>query len=230
MQDAGFQRLLETLRQDANLRRASDAALAELARRAERLEFEAGEYVFEAGQAANRYHLVESGRVVLARQTPSGKVFTYRIAVRGTPLNAVACFRERERFFSARVAERAVVVAIPCRVFRDWVQANPEVAIGILNTMGDLLDGAYTRILDLIDESVETRILNALSMLSSRIGPDLPLTNADVAELVGASRETAARVVSRLQERGLVGKSRGAIRILDKDRLDASATSPFFIL
>jgi CRP-like cAMP-binding protein len=96
--------------------------------------------------------------------------------------------------------------------------------------MGDLIDGAYTRILDLIDESAEKRILNVLSMLSSRIGLDLPLTNNEVAEMVGTSRETAARIISRLQDAGLISKSRGFTTILDKRRLDGSFNSPYFVL
>jgi len=96
--------------------------------------------------------------------------------------------------------------------------------------MGNLLDGAYTRILDLIDESAEQRILNALNMLSLRIGPDLPMTNSDIADMTGTSRETAARVISRLQEAGLIRKSRGHIEILNGPQLDGLSTSPFFIL
>ncbi len=230
MSDTPCPQIIEALREDINLRLAPSEALAELARAARRLHFEKGAYVFEAGDSAEQYYLVESGRVVLSRESPGGKVFTFRIAVRGTPLNAVTCFRTRVRFFSARVAEAATIITIPCAVFKAWVLDNPAVAAGIISTMGDLLDGAYTRILDLIDESVEKRILNALSMLSSRIGLELPLTNADVAELVGTSRESAARVISRLQEHGLVAKSRGAISVMDKERLDASSTSPFFIL
>lgn len=230
MKDESIRQIIETLQKDVNLNRAAPAALDELARAATRRSFGKGEYVFRAGDAANLYYLVERGRVVLSRESPTGKAFTFLLAERGTPLNAVSCFRERARFFSARVTEDADLLAIPCRTFRQWVRANPDVATGIINTMGDLLDGAYTRILDMIDGSAEERILNALSMLSSRIGPNLPLTNADVAELVGASRETAARVVSRLQECGLITKSRGVIRIIDKSRIDDSSTSPFFII
>jgi CRP-like cAMP-binding protein len=168
--------------------------------------------------------------VVLTRESPTGKAFTFRIAGRGTPLNAVTCFRDRPRFFSARVAEPTTVLAIACEIFRTWVLDNPIVADGIINAMGDLLDGAYTRILDIIDGSVEERILNALTMLSARIGPDLPLTNADVADLVGTSRETAARVISRLQEFSLITKTRGKITIINQQKLDDASTSPFFIL
>ncbi|SKA72574.1 cAMP-binding domain of CRP or a regulatory subunit of cAMP-dependent protein kinases [Paucidesulfovibrio gracilis DSM 16080] len=230
MHDKSIQQRIDTLRKDINLNRATPSALEELARNARSRSFDKGQYVFRTGDTANLYYLVESGRVVLSRESPSGKAFTFLLAERGTPLNAVACFKERTRFFSARVLERAELLSIPCRTFRDWVQANPDVAIGIINTMGDLLDGAYTRILGMIDGSAEERILNALSMLSSRIGPDLPLTNADVAELVGTSRETAARIVSRLQECGLVRKTRGTIRIIDKSSMDSASTSPFFII
>jgi len=224
------EQIISVLREDANLGLAPEDVLAGLAARAERLRFEKGRFVFRTGDPSTHYYMVESGRVILSKEAPSGKVFTYLIAVRGMTLNAVTCFRPRPRLFSARVQEEATIIAIPCEVFSRWVLDCPAVASGILDTLGDLLDGAYTRILDIIDESAERRILNALNMLCARIGPDLPLTNADVADMTGVTRETAARVVSRLQELGLIAKSRGAIRILDPAQLDDLSTSPFFIL
>lgn len=229
MNEQDIREIIAVLRQDINLGRAGAETLTELAWNVRRLHCLKGEYVFRTGDDADSYLLVESGRVVLSREAPSGKVFTFRIAVRGTPLNAVTCFRARTRFFSARVAEEATLLSIPCAVFRRWVLENAEVAGGIISTMGDLLDTAYARIVDLIDESAEKRVLNVLDTLSSRIGPELPLTNADVAELVGTSRETAARIVSRLQEAGLIAKSRGTIRVLDRDRLDELSSDSFFI-
>ena len=222
--------IIETLQADVNLNRAAPEALAELAGHGRRVRFGRGEYVFQAGDDSDFFYVVESGRIILSKEAPSGKVFTYLIAVRGMTLNAVTCFLERPRFFSARVAQDATVIAIPGRVFKQWALANPEVATGILNTMGELLDGAYSRIIDIIDENAEKRIMNALTMLSSRIGLTLPLTNNDVAELTGVSRETAARTISRLQEAGLVSKARGSITILDKSQLEELSTSTSFFL
>jgi CRP-like cAMP-binding protein len=123
-----------------------------------------------------------------------------------------------------------MVIAIPSPAFKQWVLENADVSACILDTMGNLLDGAYTRIVDLIDESAEQRILNALHMLSLRIGPELPMTNNDIADMTGTSRETAARVISRLQEAGLIRKTRGHIEILNGLQLDGLSTSPIFIL
>ncbi|WP_291326515.1 Crp/Fnr family transcriptional regulator [Desulfovibrio sp. UCD-KL4C] len=230
MKEEDIQHMIEALQADVNLNRAAPSEIAELAKKARRLYFDKGEYIFKTGEDSNDFLLVESGRVILSKEAPSGKAFTYLIAMRGMPLNAITCFRSRLRFFSAKVAEKAVIISIPCQDFKQWVLSNSEVAAGILNAMGDRIDGAYTRILDLIDESAEKRILNVLSMLSTRIGLDLPLTNVDVSEMVGSSRETAARVISRLQEIGLVAKSRGTITILNKAELDELSSSPFFIL
>lgn len=230
MTDVATHEILATLREDVNLNRATPQALAELADHVVRVQVPKGEYVFRTGDAATQYYVVEQGHVVLTRESASGKAFTYVVAKRGIPLNSVACFRERAWFFSARASEQATLLAIPSPIFREWVLVNPAVAVGIINTMGDLLDGAYTRILDMIDGSVDERICNALTMLSARIGPELPLTNADVADLVGTSRETAARVVSRLQQAGVIAKTRGKIHILDSGRLAEAVTSPIFTL
>ncbi|WP_027721594.1 Crp/Fnr family transcriptional regulator [Maridesulfovibrio zosterae] len=230
MQEENIQQIIETLQADINLNLATPAALEELARKTQRIHFDKGEYIFRTGDELNSFFLVENGLVILSKEAPSGKSFTYLVAVRGVPLNAIACFGSQLRFFSARVVKPADIITMPSSEFKKWVLKNPNVAAGILNSMSDLIEGAYTRILDLIDESAEKRILNALSMLSSRIGLDLPLTNGDVAEMVGTSRETAARIVSRLQDSGLISKSRGIVRILDKSQLDQFSSSPFFIL
>lgn len=221
---------IETLKLDIALGCAARPALADLAENARLLGFEKGDYIFNTGDESNDFFMVENGRVILSKESESGKSFTFLIAVRGTPLNAVACFEPRPRFFSARAAEKTTVIAIPSPIFKQWVLDNPDVGSAILNTMADMLDGSYTRIIDLIDESVEQRILNALNMLSSRLGPNLPMTHNDIADITGTTRETAARVISRLKDVGLLSKSHGQIKIIDIPLLAEMSTSPFFIL
>ena len=230
MAEVVSQDILEVLKLDVNVCRATESSLLKLAQFARRISYEKGEFIFHVGDASDHFYIVEHGRVILSKDTSSGKTFTFLIATRGLPLNAVTCFKPQPRLFSARAAEKTSVIVIPSPVFTQWVLENPKVAAGILSTMGDLLDGAYTRIMDLIDESAEKRIINALSMLYLRIGPNLPLTNNEIADMTGTSRETAARIISRLQEGGIIRKSRGHIEILDGDELNVLSTSSVFIL
>ena len=222
--------IIDALQADPNLIKAKPPALKELSSKASQRKFKKGDFIFKAGDESHTFYLVENGKVILSKESPSGKSFTYLVATRGMTLNGITCFKSGPRIFSARVVEDSSIITIPCHEFRYWVENNPPVAMGILGTMGELLDGAYTRIIDLIDESVETRILNVLSMLSTRIGSELPLTNEDLAGMVGTSRESAARVISRLQENGIVSKGRGSITVLEKEQLDETVSSPFFII
>ncbi len=224
-----FKRIVETLKLDVNLNKSADG-LEKLAEKAHLERFDKGSYVFTSGDNSKYVHIVDSGKVVLSREAVSGKAFTFLIATRGMPLNAVNCFMSEPRSFSARVTEAATLVAIPSFFFKQWVFNHPEVTAGILDTIGKLLDDTFTRILDIIDQSAENRILNALNMLSRRIGETLPLTNKDVAEMTGVSRETAARVISNLQTMKLISKSRGAIVIIDRKQLQKLSTSPFFTI
>ena len=69
-----------------------------------------------------------------------------------------------------------------------------------------------------------------LRLLSERLGQSLPLTNADLAELAGTTRETTARMISRLDESGILVKKRGRIEIVAPDRLDELASDRYFFI
>lgn len=97
-----FPDIFETLKLEICLSRATDSSLMELAQTARRLKFLKGEYVFNDGDASEYFYLVESGRVILSKDAPSGKAFTFLIATRGLPLNAVACFKPRPRCICSR--------------------------------------------------------------------------------------------------------------------------------
>lgn len=91
--------IISILQADINLNLASTAALEEMAESAVRVRFRKGEYIFRAGDPSDYFYAVESGRIVLSKDAPSGKSFTYLIAVRGMTLNAVTCFKPQNRFF-----------------------------------------------------------------------------------------------------------------------------------
>lgn len=210
---------METIRLHPAYKSLPDAILSKLAKKAHPRHFAKGEFVFHQDDPSNNMYIVESGRIIVEKNASSGKTFTFVVAVRGVTLNAVTCFKRSPRFLSARAVNQTTVLAVSCHDFSSWVIEHPEVAIETIDTLGILLDSAYNRIIDLIDESAEQRILNALMMLSSRLGDNLPFTNMELADMTGTSRETAARVISRLQSAGLLSKSRSRIEITNPDRL-----------
>ena len=162
--------ILETLRLHITYKDLSDHILMELANLLWRQSVKKGEFIFHEGDPSDHTHMVESGRVILSKNTASGKSIIPYIAIRGNTLNSVTCIKPRPRFFSALAMENTTLLIASCKDYVRWVSSNPEVALNMIDTMGEMQDGAFNRILDLIDENVEQRVLNALTNLVSRHG------------------------------------------------------------
>ena len=208
----------------------SDQILSDLAEKTKRMYFAKGDFIFHQEEPSDSMYIIETGRVIVAKNAPSGKTFTFVVGLPGATLNAVTCFKQRPRYFSATAVEDTTVLAASSHDFSAWVLSHPQVTIGTIDILGSLLNEAYNKIIDLIDESVEQRIINTLMMLYSRIGPRLPFTNMELADMTGTSRETAARAISRLQAAGLISKFRSRIEIIDPDRLKELSGNHIFLI
>ena len=217
---------IETIRLHRDFSNLPVQEIMELAAMASREFYRKGEFIFHSGDPTEHCHFVESGYILLSKESPTGKSFAFLLAEKGATLNAVTCFKPSARFFSARAIENASVLAISRSNFQQWVQTHPGVTKNIIITLGELLDASCQRIVDLVGASVEQRIINTLCMMSLRLGLTLPLTNKDLAEMTGTTRESTARTIRNLQDSGLLSKSRGKIKILNASKLTAMSTSP----
>jgi CRP-like cAMP-binding protein len=225
-----LKRKLDTIRSHPSFERNSTQELVPLAGPAEWVSFKRGDMIFHQGDIPKHAHIVHTGRVKVFKTSAAGQSFTAMLAGPANTLNAVACFGPKPRFFSAEALGDVCLLAIPAKAFVDFVISHAVTARLVISIMGTHLLSAYNRIMDLIEEGVEQRILNVLTLLYKRLGANLPLTNADLAELAGTTRETTARVVSRLDESGLLAKNRGRIEILNPVLLKEMAGDRYFFI
>jgi CRP/FNR family transcriptional regulator len=93
------------------------------------------------------------------------------------------------------------------------------VALKIINMLGGRLREAVSRLRDLAGERVEQRIAGILLMLNDKLGPELPFTRQDIADMSGTTVETAIRTMSRLTEDGVIRSARGKITVINRERL-----------
>ena len=75
-------------------------------------------------------------------------------------------------------------------------------------------------------ERIEQRLASVLLMLSTKLGPTLPFTRQEIAEMVGTTTETAIRVMSSLKNRGIIRSVRGKVIILDEQKLRLLSEGP----
>ena len=210
----------EALRQCRILKGLKPEDIKELVPLATPVQYAKGAYIFHDGDLAEFFYFARQGLIKLHKGSPSGKNVTFVIATSGDTLNAAA-LSVKKHFLSAQAMTEASVLRIPRKEFWAFEAKHPVIALNIIALVTEGLDIEYNRIVDIIGEEVELRVVHSLFTLANRFGPNLKLKREELANYAGTTTETAIRILSKLRKRGIVSSSagRGVILISDLSKL-----------
>ena len=79
---------------------------------------------------------------------------------------------------------------------------------------------------EILPERVEQRLVSVLLMLSAKLGPTIPFTRQEIADMAGTTIETTIRTMSILRDRGIIRSVRGKVIILDEQKLKLLSEGP----
>lgn len=204
----------------------SQDELAELSRIAVERSFSMGEFVFWDGDKADWFYAIAEGKIKVLKHSSSGKEFIIAFFGAGEMFGEVAVFEDKPYPASAQAVAETRVLAIKREDFWAFLANRPEVALRIIYVLGGRLRDAQGRLRDIAGERVEQRVASILLMLSSKLGPDLPFTRQEIADMAGTTTETAIRVMSRLKDRGIIRPLRGKTVIVDQTKLRLLSEGP----
>jgi len=216
----------EVLQKSVMFSGLGEGELDELSRLAAAQGFPSGQFVFWEGDAPDYFYVVSEGRIKVIKHSSSGKDFIVAFFSPGEMFGEVAVFEGRPYPASAQAAVDTRVLRIKKDDFIAFLSRHPQVAIGIINILSGRLRDAQSRLKDLASEKVEQRLARTLLMLSAKLGPSLPFTRQEIADMAGTAMETAIRVMSNLRERGIIRSVRGRIIILDDAKLRLISEGP----
>ena len=125
------------------------------------------------------------------------------------------------------VVTDATLASLAHTQLRPWINDRPEIAEQLLRVLARRLRRTNDALADLIFTDVPGRVAKQLLELSERFGSEEPdgrrvhhdLTQEELAQLVGASRETVNKALADFASRGWVRVDSRALTILDGDRL-----------
>jgi CRP-like cAMP-binding protein len=200
--------------------------LGELSELAVEARFEPGEFVFWEGDAPGWFYVVAEGKVKVLKHSSSGKEFIIAFFGPGEMFGEVAVFEDRPYPASAQAVAETRVLGIKRETFLAFLAQRPEVALRIIFVLGGRLRDAQGRLKDIAGERVEQRVASILLMLASKLGPNLPFTRQEIADMAGTTIETAIRVMSRLKDGGIIRSARGKTVILDETKLRLLSEGP----
>ena len=204
----------------------NDDELTELAGLAIERSFMPNELIFWDGDAPEWFYIVAEGEVKVLKHSSLGREFTIAFFGPGEMFGEVAVFENKPYPASAQAVIETKVLGIKRVDFLSFLANRPQVSLKIINILAGRLRDAQGRLRDLAGERVEQRLAGTLVMLCSKLGPNLPFTQQEIASMTGTTGETTSRVLSQLKDRGIIHSGRSKIVILDEFKLRLLSEGP----
>lgn len=178
--------------------RMSDADLDRLLNHATARRVPQGDAVFEQGQTATSFFLLLHGRLKVTQVTEDGQQIIVRVVHPGDLFGFARALQRSDYPGTATAATESLALSWPTDLWPQFVEQNPHLAVSTMQTIGQRLEEAHTRIREMSTQEVERRVAHAVLRLSRQAGKqekggvriDFPISRQDIAEMTGTDRKS----------------------------------------
>lgn len=204
--------------------------LRTLATRFHPVRYGRGEVIFREGEPAERLFLVDVGRVKLSTASPSGQELLIAVLGRGQIFGELEVIDRGSRAMDARAMEDALLYAFAADVFWTMLENRPPLARRLLELMARRLRRADQTSQDLVFFDSPTRLARRLLQLAEEHGQavgsgeesikiTVRVTQEEIAQMIGVTRESANRLLASFTERGWIDWNDGYPLVLQPEAL-----------
>ena len=179
-----------------------------------------GGVVFDEGEPADRMFVVRSGRVAISKRSPDGKESIVALMEPGDLFGEMSLFDGEHRSAGARALEPSELVVVPYAPLTSVLGERPTLLwpmVALLCRRMRITDAALA---DSLFLDVTGRTAKRLLELAG--GQDefaLPITQEELAGMVGASRERVNKALAQFMRLGWLAVNDRRYRILKRDDL-----------
>jgi len=188
--------------------------------------------LFPQDGAADSLYFLETGLVKLTRTNDVGNQIILCIKGAGDLVGEEALSDENETYYAnAEVLTPSLAYRIPGETVRGAFASNSVLAASLISYLLRRQNALAEKVELLCLHDVEHRVLHYLAELSTlvSIAPDgqgfqIPITQLELADLIGATRETTSTTLNQLERRGLIKLSRRMLTVPSPDQLRSVAS------
>ncbi|MEI7453164.1 MAG: Crp/Fnr family transcriptional regulator [Actinomycetes bacterium] len=190
-----------------------------------------GEVLFSEGDPGDRMYVIVDGKIKLGQTSGDGRESLLAVLGPGEMFGELSLFDPGVRTSTATGLTDAIVLGLGNDQLRPWLAGRPEVAAALLQALARRLRRTNEAMADLVFSDVPGRVAKALMDLGEKFGTILPdglmvthdMTQEELAQLVGASRETVNKALADFAQRGWIRLESRQVLILDVERLGKRA-------
>jgi len=200
-----------------------DEALHYLAKKSRQRMFQVGETIYHQGEPGHTCHIVVRGRLRVFVVGEDGRELSVRLLGSGEIVGEMALFEDLPRSANVEALEETQTLELHRDVLLGCLRQSPPLALSLLRALSARLRYATEEAEGLASLTVPERLMRQLRRLAEWCGMPvsdgvritLPLTQQELAALVGTSRESVNRALVRLRRQEEVRLEDGWIVLLD---------------
>ncbi len=180
--------------------------------------------VFSEGDHADDLYIVREGRIAITIRSADGRESVVALMERDDLFGEMPFFDGEGRSADARALEPAELLSVPYQALRDVLEQRPKLLWKVTELMARRLRATDAALADSMFLDVTGRTAKRLLELSADVDEFiLPVTQEELAGMVGASRERVNKAISAFIRLGWIEQSDRRYRILDRDQLTRRA-------
>lgn len=197
-----------------------EEGLARVAMKASSARLERNDTLFSEGDEAKELFVVLSGRIAIGKRSPDGRESLVALMEKGDLFGEMPLFDDEPRSASARALERSEVVRVPFDVVRSELEAQPGLLWHVVGLFAERLRAADDALADAMLLDVTGRTAKRLLELAGDSDEFvLPITQEELAGLVGASRERVNKAIAAFIRLRWIEQADRRYRIVNRERL-----------
>lgn len=222
-----------TLRKTELFSGLSDDTVTRIAERTVPRRYGKGQPVVLEGDAGESMFVVAEGGLKLTVLSPDGDEMVLTTFGPGDSFGELSMLDGGRRSASAYATEPSTLLALTRSTVLDLVAEDRALADRLFARLGGLVRRLTGQAADLVFLDLDGRVAKALSDLAARHGEpsgeeivvDLSLTQSDLAQMVGGSRQSVNQILKAFEGDGLVSMRRRRIVVHDLEALERRARS-----
>ena len=206
---------------DEDLRRVAEVAVPR--------RFAGHQTIFREGDASDTCYVVSTGHARAVREHPDGRTISLAHFGPGDIFGELAMFDDERRSATVETLDELEAIAVAGSDMRRLLREHPDIAVKLVIALGRRLRAANERLARQSFQTVQSRVAIVLGQLVDQARAEgaaadgdvvVTVTQADIAQLAGSSRESASRFLAVLERAGVVTQGRGRITVHDPEALE----------
>lgn len=190
------------------------------------VDLEEGEVLFQQGDDGDALYAIVSGSLEFSILSREGRKLSLDVMRPGALFGEIALFDPGTRTATVTALEKSRVRGVKNSDVLIAIRQAPELAIDMIQLAGERMRWMSSQLNEQVFLSMPARLARKILYLTldgSEQLAVLPLSQSELAEFVGATREAVSKTLSIWKRAGVIESARGGLKVLDREALQVMA-------